>query len=163
MAGFTDYDLGVTGVNKEQFDNKDTIRGPLVWFKNDRTSANTAFTAANVRAGIRAAEISDNMTVKKATTGNKIAGFVLGVGNETDADGYPYMVQVAMPGVTTGLVDVFYDNTAPVVGMMVEGYNYGKVQKLQADADIAAGGHLGCGRVVNVDTTNTTITLALSS
>jgi hypothetical protein len=106
-----------------------------------------------------ACELVGNNKVGMGTTGHKLYGGVVAVSPQLDANSIPVSCSVQV----TGVCRFKYSGTAPSVGQMVELNGDGTVDQLAADADIAAGGHLGRGMVVAVDTTNTMVDVDLSA
>ena len=120
----------------------------ILTMAND-TTTDMDFTQTDIDAGLIACTVSANGEVGMGTAGYKLFGAVVGVGPDENADTIPDYVKVAVRGVHRFLIN----GTAPAVGQMVEVDGAGKVRVASADADIAAGGHLMRGQVVNVSGT----------
>jgi len=113
------------------------------------TTSTKDFTQTDLDNGLTACVVSANGEIGMGSAGDKLFGAVVGVGPDENGDNIPDYCQVAVRGVHRFLIN----GTAPAVGQMVEVDGAGKVRIASADADIAAGGHLARGQVINVSGT----------
>ena len=118
----------------------------LLTLGNDAT-ANKDFTQTDLGNNLTACVISANNEAGMGASGNKLFGKVITVSTELQAGtALPSRVTVQARGVAR----FKYVSTTPVINQMVEVDGAGAVKQATADADIAAGGHLMRGMVINV-------------
>lgn len=119
---------------------------PLLTLGNDAT-ANKDFTQTDIGNNLTACVISANNEGGMGATGDKLFGKVIGVSAELQSGTtLPSRITVQARGVAR----FKYVATTPVINQMVEVNGAGAVKQTTADADIAAGGHLMRGQVINV-------------
>ncbi len=118
------------------------------------TSTDKDFSQADLDSNLTACVVSSRNEAGMGSAGNKLFGKVIAVSTEVDSNGIPATCTVQARGVAR-----FKYNTgaAPSVNEMVEVDGAGKVRQASADADIAAGGHLMRGQVIDKDSTNETV------
>lgn len=121
------------------------------------TSSDKDFTTTDLTNGLCACVVSANREVGMGSDGDKLFGKVVAVSEEVDSDDIPVNCTVQVRGVAK----FGYVATTPVINQMVEVDGAGKVSQASADADIAAGGHLMRGIVIDVDTTNSEVYVLL--
>jgi len=130
-----------------QIDNNGIGGTPYLTFTID-TTENKDFTQTDLDSNLTACACVGNNKVGMGSAGDKLLGKVVWVSQQMqDGTLIPAYCAVQARGVArfkTGL-------TAPTVNQMVQLDGTGKVDKADADADIAAGGHLMRGQVIAVD------------
>jgi len=131
--------------------NNEGVDAKYATFSMD-TSTDLDFTQTDLDNGLAACAISANNEVGMGSDGGKLFGKVVSVSNEVDSNDIPVRATVQHGG----FARFKYVATTPVVGQMVELDGAGAVSQASADADIAAGGHLAKGQVVEVRTSDTT-------
>ena len=127
-------------------DNKGIGADAFLTMANDET-ATKDFTEADLTANLTACVISANNEVGMGADGEKLFGKVVAVSTELIAG-------TALPARCTvqarGVARFKYVAVTPVINQMVEVDGAGAVSIATADTDIAAGGHLARGQVINV-------------
>lgn len=117
-------------------------------------TANKDFTQTDIDNNLTACVVSANNEAGMGTAADKLLGKVVAVSTELQAG-------TAIPARCTvqcrGVARFKYVATTPVINQMVEVDGAGAVKQVTADADIAAGGHLGRGMVINVITASTEV------
>lgn len=134
-------------------DNSGVGSDALLTLGNDAT-ANKDFTQTDIDNNLTACVISANNEAGMGAAADKLFGKVIGVSDELQSGTtLPARVTVQARGVAR----FKYVATTPVINQMVEVDGAGAVKQVTADADIAAGGHLGRGMVINVITASTEV------
>ena len=127
-------------------DNQGIGSDPLLTLGNDAT-ATKDFSLADLAGNLTACVISANNEAGMGADGDKLFGKVIAVSDELQAGtALPARVTVQARGVAR----FKYVAVTPVINQMVEVDGAGAVSIATADADIAAGGHLMRGQVINV-------------
>ena len=110
-------------------------------------TATKDFSQADLDANLTACVISANNEAGMGAAGDKLFGKVIGISDELQAG-------TTIPAYCTvqarGVARFKYVATTPVINQMVEVNGAGAVKQATADVDIAAGGHLMRGQVINV-------------
>jgi len=127
-------------------DNNNIGADALLTFSVDPT-ANKDFTETDLAANLTACQIVGNNIVGMGTDATKLFGKVIAVSTELQPG-------TAIPARCTvqarGVARFKYVAVTPVINQMVELNGAGAVRLAAADVDIAAGGHLTRGMVINV-------------
>jgi len=117
-------------------------------------TANKDFTQTDLDNNLTACVVSGNNEAGMGTTGDKLLGKVVQVSTELQSG-------TTIPARCTvqarGVARFKYVSTTPVINQMVETNGAGRVKQATADADIAAGGHLARGMVINVIAASTEV------
>lgn len=110
-------------------------------------TANKDFSHADLAANLTACVISANNEAGMGAAADKVFGKVIAISEELQTG-------TALPSRCTvqarGVARFKYVATTPVINQMIESDGAGAVKQCTADVDIAAGGHLGRGMVINV-------------
>jgi len=127
-------------------DNQGIGADSFITMGNDAT-ATKDFTQTDIDSNLTACTVSANNEAGMGAAGDKLLGKVVAVSTELQTGTVlPSRVTVQCRGVAR----FKYVATTPVINQMVEVDGAGAVKQLTADVDIAAGGHLGRGMVINV-------------
>lgn len=132
-------------------DNNSVGSLPFLTMSVDATGAND-FTQADIDNNLTACIISGNNEVGQGSIGNKLFGKVIAVSEELQTGTtIPAWCIVQ----TRGIARFKYASPIPIINQMAEAHGTGRIRLASADADIAAGGHLMRGQVINVITAST--------
>ncbi len=127
--------------------NNEGIGGSALLTLGVDATATKDFSHADIAGNLTACVISANNEAGMGASGDKLFGKVIAISEEQQAG-------TALPSRCTvqarGVARFKYVATTPVINQMVEVDGAGAVLQATADTDIAAGGHLMRGQVINV-------------